>query len=249
MPTGAVIGAGVLGAGASIVGNNRAVDAQTDASNASIAEQRRQFDTILGLTAPQRNVSNSALNVLGQAFIPGFTPYQDTRPPSNSRFYGQGGGYGDQYIGLNPLEPDFTLPNPNTPNAGNALTSADLSTQFQNLPGAQFLVDESMRNIGNSFAARGGALSGNALRAIDDRSRELTNTLMIDRLFGLAGLGQQGTNIAASSAANSGNNISNALINQGNARASGIAGTTQSVNNAIQGGLSNYLLLQQLSGT
>lgn len=42
------------------------------------------------------------------------------------------------------------------------------ASQFQASPDYQFRRDEGMRDIGNSFAARGGAFSGNALRALTD---------------------------------------------------------------------------------
>lgn len=252
------------GLGSAAIGglaSNSAADAQADASDRAIAEQRRQFDTILGLTQPQRDVGNAALNVLAGAFIPGFSPSSSSaQPTSNTNaLFGLGGfsglgaaanfAYADSAI---PIGGIGTAPIP----TGGAVSSGDasglsLADQFAELPGAQFIVDESMRNIGNSYAARGGALSGNSLRALQDRGQELTNSLMFDRLFQLAGFGNPATSTAANAASATGANVSNALINQGNARASGIAGTAQSLNNGLQGGLSNYLLWQQLqpSGT
>ena len=62
------IGGGLIGA----KGNKDAAAATTTANNLAIDEQRRQFDTILGLTEPGREAGNQALNTLGSAFIPGF---------------------------------------------------------------------------------------------------------------------------------------------------------------------------------
>lgn len=45
---------------------------QADAGAASLAEQQRQFDTLLGLGANQRFIGNQALNALGSGF--GFSP-------------------------------------------------------------------------------------------------------------------------------------------------------------------------------
>lgn len=261
--TGAAIGLGALGS--AVIGgvaSDRAADAQSDASGAAIAEQRRQFDTILGLTQPQRDVGNAALNVLAGAFIPGFGGISQSQPaatqavqPTSLNFGGLLGGASAAINRLTdipePVGPGVDDLTPGYVGAGasgspaNALT---LSEQFAQLPGAQFIVDESMRNIGNSYAARGSALSGNSLRALQDRGQELTNSLMFDRLFQLAGFGTPATSTAANAASATGANISNALINQGNARASGIAGIGQSLNNGLQGGLSNYLLMQQLGG-
>lgn len=51
---------------------NNAANLQADAGAASLAEQQRQFDTLLGLGANQRFMGNQALNALGAGF--GFSP-------------------------------------------------------------------------------------------------------------------------------------------------------------------------------
>jgi hypothetical protein len=62
---------GILGDRAS----QRSADAIASGNAAAIAENRRQFDTILDLTAPQRNVGNAALGALsGILGLPGGTP-------------------------------------------------------------------------------------------------------------------------------------------------------------------------------
>lgn len=52
----------------------QATDAQLQAQQLAIAEQRRQYDTSLGLSANQRTIGNQALNALGSSY--GFTPAQ-----------------------------------------------------------------------------------------------------------------------------------------------------------------------------
>lgn len=262
----ALIGGSLGGAAIGAFGNMQAADAAADASDRAIAEQRRQFDLILGLTQPQRDVGNAALNVLAGAFIPGYgqtAPAGANGPAPANALVNTGAGVGafanNPYLGLGLPEPvgaagafgfaDGMVPGggggvPRGTSPDNALSLAD---QFAALPGAQFIMDENFRNIGNSFAARGGATSGNALRALQDRGTEITNSLMFDRLFQLAGFGPPATNTASSAASSTGANIGNALIGAGNARASGISGAAQSINNGLQGGLSNYLLAQQLS--
>lgn len=49
-----------------------AANAQMQANMAAIEEQRRQFDSVMEMTAPGREVGNQALNVLGSLLIPGF---------------------------------------------------------------------------------------------------------------------------------------------------------------------------------
>jgi len=130
----------------------------------------------------------------------------------------------------------------------NNLQSGDLSDFFTS-PGFEFVRDEGLRGIENRFSASGGALSGNALRRLNEfnsglASQEFGN--FFERDSRLAGLGGSATNAGVAAGQNSANNISNAFmnngINQGNARASGIQG----VNSAIQGGISNYLFAKGL---
>jgi hypothetical protein len=81
MSWGAVI-AGVAAVGGGIIasqGAKKAANASAGASDLAITEQRRQFDTLLGLTAPQRAIGEQALNALGSVY--GYLP--------SSSYYGQ----------------------------------------------------------------------------------------------------------------------------------------------------------------
>lgn len=71
--------AAVIVGGATLVGSaysaNRAgaaADAQARSGDAAIAEQQRQFDTLLSLTSNQRQIGNQALNALGSIY--GYEP-------------------------------------------------------------------------------------------------------------------------------------------------------------------------------
>ena len=232
---------GVLGARSS----DRAADAQVESNQAAIEEQRRQFDTILGLTQPQRDVGNQALNVLASAFIPGFQGLSVSDPSATP----------PNVLAQSPtlnFPFGFEVPNPNfqpatqptsTTNQLAPINSAALSDIFRNIPGAQFQVDEAVNAIENSAAAAGGTLSGNTLRAISDRSGNIAANTVFNGLGQLAGVGQIGTNNAVNAATNVGNNVSNLLNANGVARASGINDSAASINNAVQGGIMNYLLL------
>lgn len=198
----AIIGGSLLSGAAGVIGNKKAASAQRDASAAGIAEQRRQFDIIQGLTQPGREAGNAALNTLGSAFIPGF----------------------EGIAGLSPIGAD------------------ELSAQFNNLPGTQFALEQTEKAVGNSFASRGGAFGGNAIRALGDRVSNFASDRVFNNLLQIAGFGPGATNTAANSAQNTGNNIANLLTNAGNASASGFQGAAGSINNAVQGGLNNFLL-------
>lgn len=114
-------------------------------------------------------------------------------------------------------------------------------------PDYQFRRDEGMRDIGNSFAARGGAFSGNALRGLTDFNQNLAASEFgnyFNRQAALAGIGQTATNSLTNAAGQSGANIAGLLSNQGQARASGIMGQANSIGGAINSGLQNWLLMR-----
>ena len=111
---------------------------------------------------------------------------------------------------------------------------------FTQSPGYQFTRNEAFRDIGNQFSARGGAQSGNALRALQDRGANLASQdygNWFNQQASLAGLGQTSAQSLGSLGQNNANNVSNLLGQQGNARASGIEGQT----NAMTGGLADFL--------
>jgi hypothetical protein len=73
-PAVAIAGAAVVGAGASIVAGNKAAKAQTKAADASIAEQRREYDQDRADLAPWRTAGASALSKLSAAYGLNGTP-------------------------------------------------------------------------------------------------------------------------------------------------------------------------------
>ena len=60
----AIIGAGLGAAAIGSRSSRRAAETQSESNAAAIAEQRRQFKEILRLTAPQREISNEAMNAI-----------------------------------------------------------------------------------------------------------------------------------------------------------------------------------------
>lgn len=109
-------------------------------------------------------------------------------------------------------------------------------SDFYNSPGYNFTRSEGIRDIGNSFAARGGALSGNALRALTQyntglASREYGNWW--ERQARQAGIGGAATNTAANVGQTTAGNVGNAMIGAGSSRASGVLGRNQGISNAL----------------
>jgi hypothetical protein len=125
------------------------------------------------------------------------------------------------------------------------LNAGDYSS-FTTSPDYQFTRSEGNRDIGNSFAARGGAASGNALKALAEfnaglASRNYDN--YYNKIAGVAGVGQNATNQIQQAGTNATNNISNNLIGAGDARASGIVGSANAWSSAlgqVAGGIGDW---------
>jgi hypothetical protein len=122
---------------------------------------------------------------------------------------------------------------------GNALAAPAAGPNydaFYKSPEYDFTRREGMRGIENTFAAGGGAKSGNALRALGEFTSNLAAGNFqnwFNNQSTLAGMGQNAVNTNANVMTNAANVTSRADQNAGDARASGVAGTA----NAIMGGL------------
>ena len=127
--------------------------------------------------------------------------------------------------------------------------------QFEASPGYGFRLKEGLRALENSAAARGGLLSGNAMRGITRYGQGLASD-EFDRAFNryqaeraarlnplqsLAGMAQSSANTLTGAAGQYGQNMAQGAAAMGNIRASQYANTA----NALTGGLSNYMNYQQ----
>jgi hypothetical protein len=134
--------------------------------------------------------------------------------------------------------------------AASGATGAGNFGRFFASPDYQFRQQQGMQGIERSAAARGGAASGNALRALTEFNSNLAANEYgnyFERLSRLAGLGSAATNNAQQSVGGYGNAMSNAASTIGDARASGILGVGNSISNAINGGINNYLMSRYMS--
>ena len=107
-------------------------------------------------------------------------------------------------------------------------------------PSYQFRLGEGMKALERQAAARGGLISGGALKAAqrygqDYASQEFGNAY--NRLAAMAGIGQTATGAMGNAAGNFGVNAGNNYMGAANARASGYVGGA----NALTGGLNQYL--------
>lgn len=278
----AIIGGSLIAGAASLIGSDRAADAQVAGNDAAIAEQRRQFDTVLQLLEPQRQIGNDAINQLSRLF--GFsepTPRQGdigsfiSRFPTREERFDRAGttSRSDPNAGIFPLrpggggalidnetgnelflQPDGSVragagqgrllnggkpqPGPDQgfggPNQGSS-TGLDV---FQESPDFEFRRGEGLEGIAQTLGAGGvGAFSGNALRELNIFNSNLASGEFgdfVNRRLALAGLGQTASSQAGSAAISTGANVGNALINQGNARQSGILGGTAAIGGTIK---------------
>jgi hypothetical protein len=109
---------------------------------------------------------------------------------------------------------------------------------LRNSPDYQFAVQEGQQGIGNSFAARGGAASGNALRALEEFRQGLASQ-QIDKFLGRRGAlvnnGIGATNNVQNAGQTYANNATQLYQDRGDARASGVLGRAGATIGAISG--------------
>lgn len=236
----AVVGSAVAGGVAANSSAKKSAKAVGKAEARSIAEQRRQFDLVRSDTAGQRLIGNAALDQLAQLY--GYGSLQTTTTPGTDPVTTRAGlnrGFEKITIPGTPESTTTTLEGGGSPNTAGFFQSPDY----------QFNLDQGQQAIDRSAAARGGLLSGSAVKsgqrfASGLASREFGS--YVDRLMQQAGLGSTGIGASAAAGANAANNISAANINAGNARASAYQTGANGVNSAVQGGIGNLLLNRYL---
>lgn len=209
--TGAVIGAAVVGAGASIYSGNKAAGAATSAANSSIAEQNAEYNQTRSDQAPFRTAGVSALDQI-------------------SKLYGL----------------DSTDANGNVVKGTG---KADFSG-FTSSPSFQFDLGQGQDAINRSAAAKGGLLSGAAVKAGQTYATGLADqnfNSYINPLLSVAGAGQASTNATQAAGTNAANSISGAYTQAGNARASAYENTGNTIGGASNGLAGNYLLYKYLN--
>ena len=126
--------------------------------------------------------------------------------------------------------------------------------QFQADPGYGFRLKEGLRALDQSAAARGGLLSGNQLRGVNEfgqnlASQEYLNAFnryqternaRLNPLQSLVGMGQTTTNTLANEAGQYGQNMAQNAATMGNIRASGYMNQANALTGALGQGLNYY---------
>lgn len=230
---------GLIGAGAGaavgIYSANKAAGAQRDAVNSANAVAKETND---GQLALQEKMFNKNVELMQPSISAGDT--------ARNRLM--------QLLGLS------------TGGADNGSLMHDFSmADFQSAPGYQFRMDQGQQALERSAAARGGLLSGAALKDTARFSQGLASqdyqaafdrfqtnrTNKMNPLLSLAGsaqtasgaLGAAGQNYAGTASAtlgNYGSTVGQNLTGAGNARASGYVGTANAIGNGLSQAYNGY---------
>jgi hypothetical protein len=235
----ALIGAGISAAGSiasGVMGSNaasKAADAQSAAAAQSTALQREIFNKQTELQAPFRagglTAQNRLLTLLGLN-------------PMDAAVYGVKGEDGTSTL------PQGLYVDPNSADFGKYARDFGMS-DYQADPGYAFRLKEGMKALDAQAAARGGLISGAALKAAnrygqDYASNEYANAFnryqtnrsnQLQPLQSLMGTGQTATNATSNAAGAYGTAAGNNALAAGNAQASGIVGGANAWNNAFGG--------------
>jgi hypothetical protein len=217
----------------------KAAKAQGKAADASIAYERESRDLSLELQRPYREASYAAtsalmdLTGLPRARPPG-TAIELSKNPFTGKYDNAGGPLGDiaRVAGKEAgRQYDEAV------GQGNVPQLADYPAySFKGDPGYQFRMDEGMKALERGAAARGGLLSGGFARkslryAQDYASNEYQN--VYNRIASIAGFGQVATNNSTGIIMGSAGNVGGAMMNAGEARASGYIAQGNAWSNAI----------------
>lgn len=223
----AILGAGVIGALGSVAGGSSSGFAAREASRS----QRELFGKQVELAAPAIESRNNALIALADLLglpRPNIQPFGAPGDRILSRVTGRERA---------PLVPGVQSQS----SPGSALAA------LGETPGFQFRLDQGNKLFENSAAARGGLLSGSAIRGRERfgqnfATNEFSNRLQ--QLFTLAGLGQGGTSQIVNAAGQTGSNLANLDLAQGAARSSAFSGAT----NNLLGGFGTFAGLGGFQG-
>jgi len=251
MSWGIVAGA-ALTAGASYFGGKSASRASERGTEATVGEQARQYDQTRADFAPSRALGTAAIADINRLY--GRTTSQPMSYEEWARGQPQAiaGGYWGRHLMPGTAGPTREGYNEYVSGFEPQVTATgrpDMSVFF-NSPDYAFNLAEGQKAIDRSLASRGRALSGAGVRAgvryaSGLASGEFSN--FYNRLASQAGLGQTAATSTAAAGAQAAGNIGNAYMANGMNQASIANNTAAGINNAVQGGIQNYMLMRYLN--
>lgn len=125
----------------------------------------------------------------------------------------------------------------------------ELSGGFQQSPGYQFQMDQGVRALEGSAAAGGNVRSGATMKAMNQFGQGLANQeygTYMNRLTGMAQMGQAAAGNQATAGANYAAGAGNAYGNMGNAQSAGAIAQGNAVSGGINNALSGYMMGQMM---
>jgi hypothetical protein len=240
----AVVGSAYLSSRAAKSAANTQAGAAADAT----AAQERMFERQVELQEPFRQAGIGGLNrlnyLLGLTSKP--TLAANATPEQTAQYNKDMAVYNQQVA-----SPDF----------GRYASAEFTPAQFQADPGYAFRVSEGMKALDRTAAARGGLISGAALRGATRYGQEMgsqeyqnafnryqtarTNTL--NPYASLAGVAQSSANTLGSAAGQLGGQIGSNIIGAGNAMAAGQVGSANAIAQGVGQGINFYQGQQYLN--
>jgi hypothetical protein len=174
--------------------------------------------------------------------------YNQTRA-DNLPFMNRGNQAGDTLQTLLGIGGNTT----NNPEYG-SLTRNFTNADFTADPGYQFRLDQGMRGVNASLAAKGGLLSGAAVKAAADYNQGFASNEFgqaynrfvnnqsntYNKLAGIAGTGQTANSLVGNVGQQTANNVANNQVGVGNARASGYVAQGNALTNGLSSGFNAY---------
>ncbi len=239
------IGGAVMSSSAAKGAANTAAAAQDRASQATIAEQRRQYDQTRGDLGGYRDAGSSALiqqmNLLGLGGTPGgggttdWAAYVNGNPDAlanwnaikgtsdGAQFNGDIGAFGQYHYGADGSRRDLS-PFTSGATAGIGADAAQQSAidQLRNSPLYESLFRNGQNTLLANASATGGLRGGNTQGALANFGKDTLAQVIENQLTRLGGVAAQGQNAAAQTGAfgaNSANAIGQALGDAGAAKA------------------------------
>jgi len=220
-----------------------AASTQAAAADRSEALQKQMFDKQMELQEPFRAAGIAGQNRL--LTLLGIDP--------NPQVGGGGGLLGSIIPVVNSLNPSGLSVNRNDPEFGKYAKDFSMS-DFQADPGYGFRLSEGLKALDRQAAARGGLISGGALKAATRYGQEMgsqeyqnafnryqTNRAnQLQPLGNLQAVGQSAASNQGSAAGSYGNNAGNMIMQGGEALAAGQLGRGNTIANALQTGISAY---------
>ena len=239
----AVIGAGVIGAGASLATGAENSSAAKDASNAQVqsnqqalALQQSMFGTTQANLAPYMSAGRGALSSYMDLIGAGGTP---ATAPQTINLGGYNiPGYGN--VGI----PGMSYTIPGTPGVSGADAQTAAINGLKTNPLYVAEMGAGNQNILANAAATGGLRSGNTnygLGQLGAQTLAQVYQQQIANLGNLAGIGENAAAGVGNVGQNYANSASNILSSTGSAQAGGILGSAGALGGGINGGLSSLL--------